>query len=269
LFYYLDYSIPHLARLNQGTSINGITRSTLIKHLIKLPPLPEQQKIAQILTTWDKAIEKTEQLIQAKTQLKKGLMKQLLTGKKRFKEFDGEDLKSAKIGELLDYEQPNNYITDEILENKTDSCIPVLTANKSFVLGFTKNLTNVYDNLPVIIFDDFTTDNKFVNFLFKVKSSAIKMLSPKGHDSNLRFVFERMQLIRVNISEHKRRYISEYQHIKIKIPSIHEQNKIAHFFTLIEKEIENLRIQSDMMKMQKKGLMQKLLTGEVRVKIDY
>jgi len=117
-----------------------------------------------------------------------------------------------KLGEVLDYERPNKYIVNS--ENYIDSGIPVLTANKSFILGYTNQAEGVFENLPAIIFDDFTTDKKYVNFPFKVKSSAIKILRPKEKD-NLKFIFELMSLIRFEAKEHKRYYISAYQNLTV------------------------------------------------------
>jgi len=127
--------------------------------------------------------------------------------------------KEVEIGELLDYEQPGKYIVEgEILKKKTKNSIPVLTANKSFILGYTEEKVGIYENSPVIIFDDFTTDTKFVDFKFKVKSSAMKLLRPKSKDINLKFVFLMMKGIQLNFSTHKRYYLSVYQIRKILMP---------------------------------------------------
>ncbi len=130
---------------------------------------------------------------------------------------DKIEWREVELKELLNYEQPANYIvasTDYKDKDKT----PVLTAGKSFILGYTNEITGIYDKLPVIIFDDFTTDTKFVNFKFKVKSSAMKMLTAKNDLINLKFVFLMMQGIRANSVSHKRYYLSIYQNKKIPFP---------------------------------------------------
>lgn len=133
--------------------------------------------------------------------------------------------KEVEIGELLDYEQPGDYIVQsEILREKTKSSVPVLTANKSFILGYTEEKDGIYNQPPVIIFDDFTTDTKFVDFKFKVKSSAMKLLRPKSKDINLKFVFLMMKGIQLNFSTHKRYYLSVYQKRKILMPF--KENKL-------------------------------------------
>ncbi|MBI3274128.1 MAG: restriction endonuclease subunit S, partial [Candidatus Colwellbacteria bacterium] len=91
-----------------------------------------------------------------------------------------------QIKDLLDYERPDKYIVES--DNYINQGIPVLTANKSFILGYTNEGSGIYKDVPAIIFDDFTTDSKFVDFPFKVKSSAIKILKEKNSDTDLHFV---------------------------------------------------------------------------------
>src|SRR3989344_2784489 len=123
-----------------------------------------------------------------------------------------KDWKEIELEEILDYEQPNKYIIkSEILVNKSSNSLPVLTANKSFILGYTNEQEGICEKLPVIIFDDFTTDSKYVDFKFKVKSSAMKLLRPKTKDVDLKFIFLLMQTIKFNSATHKRYYLSTYR----------------------------------------------------------
>jgi len=133
------------------------------------------------------------------------------------KQLNQSEWKEVELGELLDYEQPTKYIV-ESTDYKNEYETPVLTAGKSFILGYTNETKGIYDKLPVIIFDDFTTDNKYVDFKFKVKSSAMKLLIPKNNDVNLKFVFYMMKRIDSKSSTHKRFYLSSYQYRKIPIP---------------------------------------------------
>ncbi|KLE05814.1 type I restriction endonuclease subunit S [Aliarcobacter butzleri L353] len=233
---------------------------------IALPPFKEQQKIANILTTYDEAIIKQEELIKEKEQLKKGLMQKLLNGKIRFDGFD-EDWKFVKLGDLLDYLQPTQYLVSDT--NYSDEYqTPVLTAGKTFILGYTNETDGIFeDNLPVIIFDDFTTATQFVDFPFKAKSSAMKILKPKDKSVNVKLVYEIMQMINFVADDHKRYWISEYQELEIKLPSKNEQLKISKFLNTINNEISLLKNELEELNLQKKALMQKLLTGQVRVKI--
>jgi len=128
---------------------------------------------------------------------------------------------------LLNYEQPTKYIVSSTeYDNKYK--VPVLTAGQSFILGYTDETDDVFENVPVIIFDDFTTASKYVNFPFKVKSSAMKILH--NHDSNvsdLKFIYTMMQNITFDSSTHKRYWISEFSDIEIPLPSIEDQKRIV------------------------------------------
>lgn len=264
---FLKYKLQYedLSKLRNRGGQPLISQQPIYSKKIFSPPLKEQEKIAQLLDKWDSAIETTEKLISAKEKLKKSLMKKLLTGKVRLKGFNGK-WEGKKIEELLDYEQPTKYLVQSDKYNDIYS-LPVLTANKAFVLGYTNETNGVYTNIPAIIFDDFTIDSKFVDFSFKVKSSAIKILKTKNDENNLKFIFEKMQLIKFLTGGHKRHYISEYQNIKIDIPILQEQNAIIGISETLDKEIQTLKSQLELYRRQKKGLMQVLLTGKVRVKI--
>lgn len=134
----------------------------------------------------------------------------------------------VELGEVLDYEQPTKYIVKSV--NYDDSYkTPVLTAGKTFILGYTNEKENIFsvNKLPVIIFDDFTTALKFVDFPFKVKSSAMKILHVKKDKADVRFLFEVMKTIKFRCEEHKRYWISEYSKIKIPLPPLEVQKEIV------------------------------------------
>ena len=238
---------------------------------INLPPLPEQQKIAKILSTWDKAISTTERLIENSTQQKKALMQQLLTGKKRLLDESGQPFdkkwERIELGKLLDYKQPTPYLvksTDYSDEYPT----PVLTAGKTFILGYTDEEFGIFsEDLPTIIFDDFTTASKFVDFPFKAKSSAMKMLVAKDGVS-IKYIFEVMQALSYAIGGHQRHWISIFANIVIGLPCREEQQKITAVSNNADKEIELLEQQLADLQQEKKALMQVLLTGKKRVVVD-
>jgi len=135
---------------------------------------------------------------------------------------DGVEFK--ELGEVLDYEQPTKYIVSST-KYEDDFNTPVLTAGKGFILGHTDETEGIYKankENPVVIFDDFTTSFHWVNFDFKVKSSAMKMLRPKQDVDiiDFRFIYFAMRCIRYEISDHARHWISKYSKIKIPIPRI-------------------------------------------------
>lgn len=134
----------------------------------------------------------------------------------------------VKLGDILDYEQPTQYIVESV-EYNNDYKTPVLTAGQSFILGYTNETQGIYNKLPVIIFDDFTTDSKYVDFPFKVKSSAMKILRVKNNDiADLRYVYYMMQNIKFNSETHKRYWISEYSNEEIPLPPISVQEEIVN-----------------------------------------
>lgn len=104
--------------------------------------------------------------------------------------------------ECLQYEQPTKYIVKSTKYNDSYKT-PVLTAGKSFILGYTNETDGIFTQTPVIIFDDFTTDTKFVDFHFKVKSSAMKILHPNGK-ADIKFLYYLMQTIQHRSDTHKR-----------------------------------------------------------------
>ena len=187
----------------------------------------------------------------------------------RFPEFrQATSWETKPLSALLDYERPEKYIVVNAVYQSTG--IPVLTANKSFVLGHTQEVDGVYTEVPVIIFDDFTTDKKYVDFPFKVKSSAIKILKAKGDDS-LKVIFELMGAIKFQPKEHKRHYISEYQNLEVAIPGWAEQQKIADCLMSLDEVIAAQGRKVEAIKAHKRGLMQQLFPceGETRPRLRF
>lgn len=186
--------------------------------------------------------------------------KHTLIPRLRFPEFknDGE-WEVKRLGDVLNYERPDKYIIKET--NYDVSGTPVLTANKSFILGYTNETDGICNDIPVIIFDDFTTDKKFVDFPFKLKSSAIKIL--RSRDKNdLKFIFELMSQIRFEAKEHKRYYISTYQNIIVPTPKFPEQQKIAACLSSLDELIAAEKQKLELLKAHKKGLLQNLFPQE-------
>ena len=147
-----------------------------------------------------------------------------------------------RLENVLKYEQPTKYIVKS--ENYSDDfALPVLTAGKSFVLGYTDETEGVCkaSENPVIIFDDFTADCKYVNFDFKVKSSAMKILHQANAEDNLKYYFYAMQAIDYTPFSHKRVWISEYSKFKIENRSVAEQNNIVKDLDTVATAIDNAK----------------------------
>ena len=171
-----------------------------------------------------------------------------------------------KLSDVLDYERPDSYIVKSTSYNNK-ARTPVLTANKSFVLGHTDEDFGIYKNIPAIIFDDFTTDSKFVDFPFKIKSSAIKILKEKGKDIDLRFVYEKMKSIDFPTGSHKRFYISQYQNMKVLMPPFSEQQKIAGILGAVDDDIAKTQAVIEATEKLKRGLLEELLSRSNNLKI--
>lgn len=169
--------------------------------------------------------------------------------------------KNITLGAVLKYEQPYKYTVESTQYN--NSGVPVLTAGKSFILGYTSETNNLYSNLPVIIFDDFTSDCKFVDFPFKVKSSAMKFLKERNEEEiSLKYFYEILQTLKLDSvgGDHKRRWISEYSKIKIKAPDFIEQTHIAEILSTADETIAYTEALIAKYQCIKTGLMQDLLT---------
>lgn len=247
-----------------GGIIKTITKEALSSFTITYPKTSEQTAIATVIFDTNNLIEYLNKLIAKKKAIKQGAMQQLLTGRKRLPGFSGE-WKVKKLGDFLDYEQPTEYLVTDTEYNDNNST-PVLTAGKTFILGYTNEEHGIFNKLPVIIFDDFTTAIKFVDFPFKAKSSAMKMLVPKNNKVNMRFIYEIMLQIKYPLGDHKRHWIGEYQHLEITVPaSPEEQIAIATILSDMDIEIKNLEQKRDKYIMLKQGMMQQLLTGKIRI----
>ena len=219
-----------IARVAQGVSVVHLYGEHLKAIKTYNPSLPEQQKIAKLLSLIDERIATQNKIIEDLKKLKSAIRKKI------FSLLKDEYTKSFEINQLLDYEQPTAYIVAND-EYSTDTRLtPVLTANKGFILGYTDEKNGIYQKGACIIFDDFTMDAKYVSFPFKVKSSAIKILTAKPN-VNLRFMFEYLSHWELKSEEHKRHYISEISPLVIELPSKEKQNIIALLMTSLNNKL--------------------------------
>ena len=179
-----------------------------------------------------------------------------------------ENNKVYPLENLLKYEQPTAYIvssTDYSDAYRT----PVLTAGKSFILGYTNESEGVFDKLPVIIFDDFTTATQYVNFKFKVKSSAMKILHINSELVTPKYIFYRMQTIQFDHSTHKRYWIQQYSKIKISVPPMHEQERIVarieKLFSELDKAVETLKTTKQQLAVYRQAVLKEAFEGSFTV----
>ncbi len=176
------------------------------------------------------------------------------------------EYREYEVGDLLIYEQPTAYIV-ESTDYNDDYKTPVLTAGKSFVLGYTNEETGIFTNLPVVIFDDFTTASQYVNFPFKVKSSAMKILMPNTELVLPKYIYYRMQVIQFDHSTHKRYWIQQYSKIKVVIPPLSEQERIVsrieELFSQLDAGEEMLKKTKAQLEVYKKAVIKAAFEGKI------
>ena len=256
LFYFLlSHRDIFIAKGGGGAQPN-ISKEIIVNTAIPLPPLPEQERIIIEIERWFAFIDEIEQ---SKTDLqfivkktKSKILDLAIHGKLVPQDPNDEPASEllkrinpkaeitcdnahytqlpkgwaiCRLEQITDYEQPTDYIV-ESTDYDTSYSTPVLTAGKSFIIGYTNETTGIYSNLPCIIFDDFTTDSKLVNFPFKVKSSAMKILKV-NQNVEIDYVAIFMGITRLIGDTHKRYWISEYSKLEIPIPPQKEQKRIV------------------------------------------
>ena len=247
-----------------GSNYPAINSSDLSDILIILPPLKEQEKIAEILTTWDEAITKQTELLRAKELLKIALMQKLLSGEVRFSGFSDE-WEEVRLGEICKITtgklnanamvENGQYTfftcareTYKINEFAFDTEALLVSGNGANVgyIHYFKGKFNAYQRTYVL--DDFEHDIFLIKYLLDKYLSL--QISREKNEGNTPYIT-----------------LPTLTKMKLKLPSLAEQQKIAEVLSLADDEINLLKNELEELKLQKKALMQKLLTGEVRVKV--
>lgn len=277
--YYLCAYLESLKydKYNTGTAQPKLNRETCEKIPVLIPPLPEQQKIADILNTWDKAIERQTQLIEKLELRKKGLMQQLLTGKKRLSGFS-EEWKEVRLGELFIERNEINRVNLPLLSITADRGVifqaesdkrDISNDDKSKYKRICPNDIGyntmrmwqgrcALSSLEGIVSPAYTiiTPNKDVNphYMEMLFKQPFTMYCFWTHSQGL-------------VSDTLNCKFPDFSQIKVTIPSLKEQNAISCLFMKINHEIEFYKQRLNLLHQEKKGLMQVLLTGKKRVTI--
>ena len=240
LLYVIKASINRIIEASKGTTFDEISGKKFGEILIPLAPLNEQFKINNIIdNSYDSAknIELEYECIRNYVAIaKQKILDEVFGDNSSYKSYYEKDY---VLGDILPYEQPGPYIVKNT--DYSDSYdIPVITPGKSFILGYTNEKEGIYHNQnKVIIFDDFTTASRLIDFDFKVKSSAMKILKISDiNEFNIDYMYYLLQTIYVNNDTHKRYWISEYAPIQVKIHKLEEQKRIVNFinnsFTILD-----------------------------------
>ena len=263
--FFLDYTL----QCGYGVKMPRLSTTDACNGMIPLPPLNEQIRIVEAIKYWFvliDIIESGKENLQETIKLAKSKILDLaIHGKlvpqdptdepaskllKRINpkaEITSDNGHYQKLPEgwavcqldsIISYEQPTPYIVKSTDYDDTYTT-PVLTAGKSFIIGHTNETNGIYEKLPCIIFDDFTTDSKLVDFPFKVKSSAMKILQVK-EDINVEYIAMFMSITRLIGDTHKRYWISEYSKIEIPIPPQNEQDRIVKKVRLLLSRLDEI-----------------------------
>ena len=232
---------------------------------IELPTAKEQQKIGAFFKQLDHLITLHQRKLAKLKELKQGYLQKLFpqNGSKfpqlRFAGF-ADAWEERKLGEIFNYEQPTKYIVKST-EYDDNFNTPVLTAGKSFLLGYTDEISGIKNATvenPVVIFDDFTTGSHYVDFPFKIKSSAMKLLSLNDNSDNFYFMFNTLKNIKYVPQSHERHWISKFSSFEIYKPSQEEQQKIGSFFKQLDATIALHQRKLEKLQELKKGYLQKM-----------
>lgn len=250
-----------ISQLAGVSTIPDLNHNDFYNIKMDFPSKPEQAKIGLFFENLDQLLTKHQTQHKKLKALKKAMLGKLFpkkgatTPEIRFKGFTGDwEVKTFK--DIFEYHRPDNYIvkSDEY-DNKNN--IPVLTANKSFILGYTNEVNTFNDNS--IIIDDFTLDSKFVDFPFMVKSSALKILTIKNDNTfNIRFAYSLLKTTKIEIMGHARHYINVVQKTKVLSPSLKEQNMIANYFRNLDQLITKHATQIEKLGTIKKACLSKM-----------
>ena len=266
-FYFLKQL--NLNQYATSTAQPGLSVNNINQIYIPLPPLKEQDRIANEIDRLFTLIEQLEEdkaaLQQLVSQLKSKILSLAIRGQLVPQDANDEpaevllkqinpEYKSrgnlhyknlpkgwavCKLEDILEYKQPQEYIVNSVDYDDSYNT-PVLTAGKSFIIGYTNETEGIFNELPVIIFDDFTTASKYVDFKFKVKSSAMKILKPKGN-VNLAYIHYFMSITRLISDTHKRYWISEYSKLIVPLPPLAEQQRIVEQVEKLFKQLDEIQ----------------------------
>lgn len=251
---------------------------------IPLPPLDEQEKIAEILSTWDEAINLTINLIESKKQFKKAIMQNLLTAKIRFPEFQDE-WREVTIGELFEFKKGQGLSKEMLDTNGKFECVLYgeLYTTYDEIIENVKSRTNFQGSIKskfddILIPSSTTTgsiDIAIASVILKndvLLGGDINILRKKRNNIYGEFVAYCITNIKnKELSSYAQGttiihlYAKDFKGMKIKLPNLNEQQKIAEVLTACDDEINLLNLKLENLKKQKQGLMQKLLSGKVRI----
>lgn len=264
LYYLISSHKTDLIRKACGSTFLEISKHDIEKLKYSVPPLSEQEKIAKILGAWDTAIEKLTALIEQKKLLKKGLMQRLLTGKQRLPGFS-TPWKKFEFDAIFYTEKGIKNKQIQTKEYQTKGHFPIVDQGKQKIIAYTDDENKLYKCTPVIVFGDHTRILKFITFHFVIGADGTQLIKTYSEYS-LVFCFYVLQNISIPNLGYSR-HMSVLKEKVFNLPPLPEQKAIADILSKADEEIDLLTRKLSALKEQKTGLMQQLLTGQIRVKV--
>ena len=250
-FVYCLFQTINWLKYNEASGVPSLSKATIEKIKVRIPSMDEQDKLSNLLFLLDKRIEVQNKIIEKLETLIKGIRHKV------FKQLRKDFGFNSTIGDILSFEQPQRYIVSSAEYSNDDTFIPVLTANKAFILGYTTETDGIYDKGDCIIIDDFTLDCKYVSFPFKVKSSAIKILTA-NNKFILRYTYEYLKSLELSTEEHKRHYITEIQPYSCVLPDENTLKTIALVFENLAYKLSNEQSLALILNKQRQYLLSKM-----------
>ncbi len=280
-------SILSIRATGTSGSMKNISKLDVLSIRIPLPPLPEQKKIAEILSAWDRAIERVGKLIDAKQRLKKGLLQQLLTGRMRFQEFGKPVDKKGQLPEGWQEVRGKKMFVRRSVKNSGKETVLSVAQDVGIVprnsldrkINMTDSNTDTYKLVEpgdfVISLRSFQGGIEYSNHR-GIVSPAYHVIRPtvKVDNDFYRHYFKsyafvgHLAIAVIGIRDGKQISYDDFAYMRFPYPSVPEQTRIATVLSTCDREIELLKKKLEKLKEQKKGLMQRLLTGEIRVKVE-
>lgn len=277
-----EYGRTFLKSIASGSSgsMKNISKEQFLSAVLPTPPLPEQRKIADILSTWDEALEKLDALIAAKDRRKQALMQQLLTGRKRVKGFT-EKWKTVTLGEVLapitrPVPKPSTkFLAAGIRSHgkgvflKPDFAPDDIALEELFELragDLVVNITFAWEGAAAIVSAEANgalVSHRFPTFEFVAGKSERSFF--RHYILSKRFVFDCGLASPGGAGRNRVLSKSAFLGIELRLPSAAEQQRIGEILDSVADEIAILRRQRNALDQQKRGLMQRLLTGKIRV----
>ena len=263
LYYELSHRSNRIKQIAGEQAVPIINKSTFENYKILCPSFEEQRDIADLLSLWDTAIAKQTALIEKLTLRKRGLMQQLLTGKKRLKGFEGNSFKMMSFDKIADTINVKTFQVSKS-DYQEKGKIPIVDQGQMFIAAYS-NSNKVFSKVPFILFGDHTRIIKWIDFPCVIGADGVQAIKSKGgmDIKYLYYLLSNTELPNLGYSRHMSILKEKVFYMST---NLDEQKAIAECLSSADKEIGFAKERLLYLQKQKQGLMQVLLSGKKRVK---